>query len=99
MSIEIKNISHYNSLQDKYILIDFYTDWCIACKKIIPKLDILMSNYDIKLLKVNIDNIPELGDKYNIKSIPTFILLKNGHEKKRVIGADINKIKAMLDGL
>lgn len=90
---------YYDSLEDKYVLIDFFSERCGPCKKIAPKLDILMVNYDIKLVKIDIEKFPDLADKYKIKSIPTFVLLKRGREKKRIKGADIHKIKELLDEL
>lgn len=62
------------------VLVDFYTDWCPPCKRLAPILDELSKEFDgkIKFVKVNTDDDQDLAIKYNIESIPTISLIRNG---------------------
>lgn len=61
----------------KPILIDFWADWCNPCKMISLILEEIKKEYSKKIfvLKINIDNNKEIAEKYNIRSIPTLIIL------------------------
>lgn len=70
-------------LKDKRVLVDFYADWCGPCRmmgSVLEKLD------DIDVLKVNVDNFPELSQKYGVMSIPNLILFENGVPIRNNIG-------------
>ena len=66
-------------------LLYFSAPWCGPCKALGPLMDELAETYPIK--KINIDNQPEFAREYNITSIPTTILLVDGNEKERKVGA------------
>ena len=92
----IKHLSDredFNSLIQNKILIDFYADWCGPCKMLAPILDQVDF---IDVLKVNVDEFPELSAKFGVMSIPTLVLMENSKEIKREIGfknlADIKKM-------
>ncbi len=73
---------------EKTVLIDFYADWCGPCKMMAPVVERVASeNTDLKVVKVNIDNEEELAIKYMVMSIPTFVVIKNGEEVNRIVGA------------
>lgn len=72
---------------DKTVLIDFYADWCGPCKMQSPVVDqIAEERADIKVGKVNVDDNPELAEKYEIMSIPTLLVIKNGAVAKQFVG-------------
>lgn len=72
---------------DKPVIIDFYADWCGPCKMMSPIIDnIAEENTDIKVGKVNVDESQEIAIKYNIMSIPTIIVFKDGKEYKKFVG-------------
>ena len=72
---------------DKTVLIDFYADWCGPCKMQSPVVDqIAEERADIKVGKVNVDDNPELAEKYEIMSIPTLLVIKNGAVTKQFVG-------------
>lgn len=73
----------------KPVLVDFYADWCGPCKQMAPTIEKLANQYDgrIQVFKVNIDNNPRLVAKYNIQSIPTFIIFKNGASAETFAGS------------
>ncbi len=68
-------------------LVDFYADWCGPCKMLSPIIDeIAEERTDITVGKVNVDENNSLAAKYNVMSIPTMIIFKNGKEQARVVG-------------
>ena len=72
---------------DKTVLIDFYADWCGPCKMQSPVVDqIAEERSDVKVGKVNVDDNPELAEKYEIMSIPTLLVIKNGEVAKQFVG-------------
>lgn len=76
---------------DKTVLIDFYADWCGPCKVLSPIVEEFASeNPDIKVVKVNVDKAQNLAMNYEVMSIPTLVVIKDGKEVNRTIGI-INK--------
>ena len=72
---------------DKITIVDFYADWCGPCKMMSPIIDkIAEENEKIKVGKLNVDEAQDIAMKYNVMSIPTIIIFKNGIEYKRFIG-------------
>ena len=69
------------------VLVDFYADWCGPCKMMSPIIDkIAEENDNIKVGKLNVDEGQDIAIKYNVMSIPTIIVFKNGVEFKRFVG-------------
>ncbi len=60
-------------------VLDFYATWCIPCRRNAPAVDLLMSQGH-KITKVDIDDQPALKEKYEITSVPTYVVLKRGKE-------------------
>ena len=72
---------------EKEVLIDFYADWCGPCKMLSPLLEEINSeDENIKIVKVNVDNSQFLANYFDIKSIPTLVLLKDGQFIHRLTG-------------
>lgn len=70
------------------VLIDFWADWCGPCRMMSPVIDKIAEEMGdkVKVCKVNVDENHELAEKYEIMTIPAFIIVKNGAETGRTIG-------------
>jgi thioredoxin 1 len=73
-------------------IIDFYAEWCGPCKAMSPMIESMQKEFPegnesgVTIRKVNVDSDPELAKKYNIRSIPTLVFIKDGVEKDRASG-------------
>ena len=74
---------------DLPIVVDFWAPWCGPCRMVAPELAKVASRHagDYLILKVNTDAIPELGERFKIRSIPTMALFGGGREVARTAGA------------
>ena len=85
--------------EDKAVLLDFYADWCGPCRMVSPIIEEIGDERgDILVGKVNVDESPELAEKFGIYSIPTLVVLKGGRVYRQVSGArPKDAILALLD--
>ncbi len=70
------------------VLVDFWAPWCGPCRMLSPVLDELAGEMSgqVKILKVNVDEEPELASKFGVMTIPTVIAFKEGKEANKVVG-------------
>jgi len=71
------------------VFVDFWAEWCGPCRIIGPIIDDLAKEFDgkVKFVKINVDENGEIADRYQIQSIPTLIIFKNGQQVNRIVGA------------
>jgi thioredoxin 1 len=70
------------------VLVDFWAPWCGPCRIVAPHLEELDSEReDLRVVKLNVDDNPETAARYNVMSIPTLLLFKNGQVAHQIIGA------------
>ena len=80
------------------VIVDFWAPWCGPCKMMAPNFERAATNFPLKALfaKVNTENEQNLGARFNIRSIPTIIVFKDGREVERVSGAlDVNALNSL----
>ncbi len=89
---EVKN-------SEKTVLLDFYADWCGPCRMVSPLVDEIAEEHPEYLVgKINVDDDPELAEKYGVASIPNLVVLKNGEVANQTAGArPKNQILALLE--
>lgn len=69
------------------VFVDFYADWCGPCKMVSPIVEELAAEKtDVKFVKVNVDDNPEVAERFGIMSIPTLIYFKNGEVAGQTLG-------------
>ena len=80
------------------ILVDFWAEWCGPCKMIAPILDEIAVQHGehLTIAKVNVDEAGEIAQRYQVLSIPTLIVFKDGQVAKRLVGAS-GKAKLLSD--
>ncbi|MBP3647509.1 MAG: thioredoxin [Clostridia bacterium] len=71
----------------KPVLVDFYADWCGPCKMLAPLVEEISNESDAyEVVKLNVDDAPDLAARYGVMSIPTLIVFKNGEVAGRTVG-------------
>jgi thioredoxin 1 len=84
---------------NKPVLVDFFADWCQPCKQMSPILKEVKSELkeNVRIIKVNVDKNPAIATRYQIRSIPTVIVFKNGEPQWTGVGLrQANEIKTIL---
>ena len=72
---------------DKPVLVDFWAAWCGPCQMLLPVVEGLAEEVtDAKICKVNVDEQQDLAAKFNVMTIPTLIVIKDGKEVSRSVG-------------
>ena len=99
MNINKNNFHEEVMNSEKPVLIDFWAPWCGPCRMVVPIIDEIAAEHpEYKVVKINVDEAPELASQYRVASIPTLLVMKNGLEVERSVGArPKNQILAMLD--
>ena len=73
---------------DKPVLVDFWAPWCGPCRVVAPHLEELAGERDdLKIVKLNVDENPQTAASFNVMSIPTLLLFKNGAVAHQIVGA------------
>ena len=86
----IKHLNNSNEFENEVkaglVVVDFYADWCGPCQMLAPVLEELEKETSIKIVKINVDEIPDLARQFRIMSIPTLMLFKDGKFIKKELG-------------
>jgi len=104
-SVNKTDVAHFDAdviNSSKPVLVDFWAEWCGPCRVLGPILDEVAQEVGEKaqVLKVNVDDNPELAQRYGIRGIPTMIFFKNGQASKTLVGVQPKEeIKKSLEEL
>ncbi len=93
------NFDTFISQSDKPVLVDFWATWCGPCRMLSPVVEEVSREHENELTvgKVNVDDCPELAQKFGVMSIPTLILFKDGQPVDKRIGyMPKNELEQML---
>jgi thioredoxin 1 len=87
--MKLTNETDFDSdvIKKDFAVVDFYADWCGPCRVIAPFLEEIQSELGIDVIKVNIDDSPNIASQYNVMSIPTLLIFKKGEKVSANIGA------------
>ena len=89
IELDESNFDHVIVNSEIPVIVDFWAPWCGPCKMMAPIFNDVAKKYPLKALfvKVNTEAHQNMGSRFNIRSIPTLVVYKEGREKKRVSGA------------
>ncbi|KAH7139093.1 thioredoxin [Dendryphion nanum] len=103
MTSNISSQLHFRTLvgSNKYLIADFYANWCPPCKAIAPVYEQLSKANTVpgklSFAKINVDEQPEVAAPYEIRSIPTFIVFKDGKPIETIQGANTPSLKKAIE--
>ncbi len=88
LEITSENFEEEVLKSEKTVLVDMYATWCGPCKMQSPIIDKIADEQgeNIKVAKIDIDEAPEIAEKYGVMSIPTLLIIKNGEVAKQFVG-------------
>ena len=90
---ELTNGEFEEFIKSGTAVIDFFAEWCMPCLMMAPVFDEMAEKFsEINFGKINIDDDPELAEKYSIMSIPCIVIFKDGKEAQRFIGVQSENI-------
>jgi len=92
--------SYFVSHPESLVIIDFTASWCGPCQMVAPYYEQLSEEFpDIVFLKVDVDECQDIAMKYDVSAMPTFLFLKQGEVVDRMMGANLPKLKEMMEDL
>lgn len=100
-AINLHDNDFKSSTSSGVVLVDFYADWCGPCRAMAPTIDDLSNEYQgkVKIAKINIDKEKNTTASFNISSLPTIIVFKDGREIKRISGqSDKQTLNKLIQG-
>jgi len=83
---------------DKPVLVDFWAEWCAPCRAIAESVEAVAEDFQgaAGVYKLNVDENPNVSNRFGIRSIPTLIVFKGGQEQERVVGGVSREVLANL---
>ena len=87
MIVHLKNASDFEKeIQGELVVVDFYAEWCGPCQMLAPLLEQLSEETNVKIVKIDTDEVPDIARMFRIMSIPTIMLFKDGKLVKKDLG-------------
>lgn len=98
---EIKNVDAESFEAEVFqseipVLVDFWAPWCAPCQMVAPILEKVAEDFAgrVKVIKVNVDEAPELANQYGIRGIPSLLVIKHGDVVSRMVGVQPESVIA-----
>ncbi|KAB2011480.1 hypothetical protein ES319_D09G023800v1 [Gossypium barbadense] len=91
---------HFNSVKEtpKLMVIDFSASWCGPCKFMEPFLNAMAAKFtDVEFVKLDVDELPDVAQEFGVQAMPTFVLVKQGKEVDRVVGARKDELEKKVE--
>lgn len=87
MIVHLKSASDFEKeIQGELVVADFYAEWCGPCQMLAPLLEQLSEETNVKIVKIDTDEVPDIARMFRIMSIPTLLLFKDGKLVKKELG-------------
>nr|NP_001237844.1 thioredoxin h2 [Glycine max]ABV71992.1 thioredoxin h2 [Glycine max] len=87
---------HFNEIKDspRLVVIDFSATWCGPCKMMEPIVHAMANEFtDVEFIKIDVDELSDVAQEFKVQAMPTFLLLKNGKEVDKIVGAKKDELK------
>lgn len=86
--VNVQSVEEFDALldADARVLVDFYADWCGPCKVLAPTIETVASEVDSPVAKLDVEALPEVATRYDVKAIPTLIIFEAGAPVERMRG-------------
>ena len=94
----VESVKQFNEeIKEGTVLVDFFATWCGPCQMLSPVIEQLDKEVNIKVLKVDVDELSDLARQFRVMSIPTLVVLKDGKMTKRELGyMPLERLKALI---
>jgi thioredoxin 1 len=71
---------------EETLLVDFYADWCGPCRMMAPTVEELAAEIEATVVKIDVEELPPVAARFDVKSIPAFVVFEDGEETERLVG-------------
>ncbi|KAL6960708.1 Cytoplasmic thioredoxin isoenzyme 2 [Sarracenia purpurea var. burkii] len=91
---------HFNESKQipKLIVVDFSASWCGPCKFMEPAIHAMAANFtDVEFVKIDVDELSDVAQEFGVQAMPTFVLLKQGKEIDRIVGAKKDELEKKVE--
>lgn len=97
--IEVDTAAEFDELLDggDRVLVDFYADWCGPCTVLAPTIEALAAEVSAPVVKVDVEAVPDIAQRYSVKSIPTLVVFEDGAVVDRMRG--VQEKSVLVDAL
>ena len=94
----IESVNEFkNELSSGVVLVDFFATWCGPCQMLAPVLEELDKVANVKILKIDVDELGDIAREFRVMSIPTLVVFKDGKMVKREMGyMPLERLKALI---
>ena len=83
---------------NKLVVIDFTATWCGPCRNMDPIINDFAAKYtNVEFVKIDVDELVDVAEKYGVQAMPTFVLMKKGEVVDQIVGADKDGLKMKIE--